>query len=107
MKARRFLRRTPDAIVLAQWADEASAAADAFVSSGGLGAAALTTAELRVLQSLPTHLSLREIAAAMRVSENTVKTQAHAIYRKLDASSRSEAVDRAQALGLLEVRRAA
>jgi len=67
----------------------------------------LTTAELRVLQSLPTHLSLREIAAAMRVSENTVKTQAHAIYRKLDASSRSEAVDRAQALGLLEVRRAA
>ncbi|MFL5847771.1 MAG: LuxR C-terminal-related transcriptional regulator [Solirubrobacteraceae bacterium] len=107
VKARRFLRRTPDAIVLAQWADEASAAADAFVSSGGVGAAALTTAELRVLQSLPTHLSLREIAAAMRVSENTVKTQAHAIYRKLDASSRSGAVDRARALGLLEVRRAA
>jgi LuxR family maltose regulon positive regulatory protein len=60
-----------------------------------------------VLQSLPTHLSLREIAAVMRVSENTVKTQAHAIYRKLDASSRSEAVDRAQALGLLEIPRAA
>jgi LuxR family maltose regulon positive regulatory protein len=107
VKARRFLRRTPDAIVLGQWADEASAAADAFVSPGGVGAAALTTAELRVLQSLPTHLSLREIAAAMRVSENTVKTQAHAIYRKLDASSRSEAVDRGQALGLLDVRRAA
>src|SRR3954470_6171247 len=107
VKARRFLRRTPDAIVLAQWVDEASAATDAFVSSRGVGAAALTTAELRVLQSLPTHLSLREIAAAMRVSENTVKTQAHAIYRKLDASSRSGAVDRAQALGLLDVRRAA
>jgi LuxR family transcriptional regulator, maltose regulon positive regulatory protein len=107
VRARRFLRRTPDAIVLAQWLDEASAAADAFVGSGGVGAAALTTAELRVLQSLPTHLSLREIAAAMRVSENTVKTQAHAIYRKLDASSRSEAVDRASALGLLDVRRAA
>jgi LuxR family maltose regulon positive regulatory protein len=107
VKARRFLRRTPDAIVLGQWADEAAAAADAYVSSGGVGAAALTTAELRVLQSLPTHLSLREIAAVMRVSENTVKTQAHAIYRKLDASSRSEAVDRAEALGLLDVRRAA
>ena len=106
-QARRFLWRTPDAIVLGQWVDDASAAADAFLSSGGVGAAALTTAELRVLQSLPTHLSLREIAAAMRVSENTVKTQAHAIYRKLDASSRSEAVDRAQALGLLDVRRAA
>jgi LuxR family maltose regulon positive regulatory protein len=106
-QARRFLARTPDAIVLGRWADAASAAADAFVSTGGVGAAALTTAELRVLQSLPTHLSLREIAAAMRVSENTVKTQAHAIYRKLDASSRSEAVDRASALGLLDLRRAA
>jgi len=106
-QARRFLRQTPDAMVLGRWADEASAAADAFVSSGGIGAAALTTAELRVLQSLPTHLSLREIAAAMRASENTVKTQAHAIYRKLDASARSEAVDRASALGLLDMRRAA
>src|SRR3954453_8659417 len=51
VKARRFLRRAPDGIVLAQWAHEASAAADAFVSSGSVGAAALTTAELRVLQS--------------------------------------------------------
>jgi ATP/maltotriose-dependent transcriptional regulator MalT len=30
-----------------------------------------------------------------------VKTQAIAVYRKLDVSSRSEAVDRAQELGLL------
>jgi LuxR family transcriptional regulator, maltose regulon positive regulatory protein len=36
------------------------------------------------------------------VSANTVKTQAHAVYRKLDASSRSEAVDRAVAIGLVD-----
>ena len=45
-----------------------------------------------MLQLLPTHLSFREMAAGLHVSANTVKTHAHAVYRKLDASSRSEAV---------------
>ena len=36
------------------------------------------------------------------VSANTVKSQAQAVYRKLDASSRSQAVARARELGLLE-----
>jgi ATP/maltotriose-dependent transcriptional regulator MalT len=36
------------------------------------------------------------------VSANTVKTQAHAVYRKLDASSRSSAVTRARTVGLLD-----
>jgi LuxR family transcriptional regulator, maltose regulon positive regulatory protein len=106
-EASRHLARTPDAVVLQRWLDQGCSANDAFVDSGRAGSATLTTAELRVLQSLPTHLSLREIAESMRVSQNTVKTQAHAVYRKLDASSRSEAVDRAQALGLLDLRRAA
>jgi hypothetical protein len=38
----------------------------------------------------------------MVLSTNTVKTQAKSIYRKLDASSRSEAVERAREFGLLE-----
>jgi len=50
---------------------------------------------------LPTHLSFREIAKRLHVSSNTVKSQAHAVYRKLDASSRSEAVTRASEAGLL------
>jgi LuxR family maltose regulon positive regulatory protein len=62
----------------------------------------LTTAELRILGFLPTHLSFREIAGRLFVSANTVKTQAHAVYRKLDAASRSEAVTRATQLGLLD-----
>ena len=46
----------------------------------------LTTAELRVLQFLPTHLSFPEIAEQLNVSANTVKTHSRAVYRKLDAS---------------------
>jgi LuxR family transcriptional regulator, maltose regulon positive regulatory protein len=61
----------------------------------------LTPAELRTLQFLPSHLSFREIAERSFVSPNTVKTQAQAIYRKLGASSRAEAVDRADVAGLL------
>jgi LuxR family maltose regulon positive regulatory protein len=61
----------------------------------------LTAAELRVLQLLRTHLSFREMAAGLHVSANTVKTHAHAVYRKLDACSRSEAVARARDAGLL------
>jgi LuxR family transcriptional regulator, maltose regulon positive regulatory protein len=34
------------------------------------------------------------------VSQHTVKTQAVSVYRKLGASSRSQAVQRAQQLGL-------
>ena len=46
--------------------------------------ASLTAAELRILRFLPTHLSFREIAERTFVSANTVKTQANAVYRKLD-----------------------
>ena len=62
----------------------------------------LTTAELRILRFLPTHLSFREIAERVHVSANTVKSQANAVYRKLDVSCRSEAVSRARQLGLLD-----
>ena len=67
-----------------------------------LGPSSLTTAELRVLRLLPTHLSFREIAGKLHVSANTIKTQAHAVYRKLDASSRTEAVAGARQVGLLD-----
>jgi LuxR family transcriptional regulator, maltose regulon positive regulatory protein len=56
---------------------------------------------------LPTHLSLPAIAKQLFVSPNTVKTHVRALYRKLDASSRSEAVSQAAAAGLLDGLRAA
>ena len=66
------------------------------------GASALTAAELRLLPLLATHLSFPEIAAEMFLSPNTVKSQAYSLYRKLGASSRSQAVSRSRDLALLE-----
>ncbi|MGH3421265.1 MAG: response regulator transcription factor, partial [Streptosporangiaceae bacterium] len=66
------------------------------------GASALTAAELRLLPLLCTHLSFPEIAAVMFLSPNTVKSQAYSLYRKLGASSRSQAVARSRDLALLE-----
>jgi LuxR family maltose regulon positive regulatory protein len=96
--AERIARRMPEAVVLRVWIDRALARA----KDAAGGPALLTTAELRILVFLPTHLSFREIAGRLFVSANTVKTQAHAVYRKLDAASRSEAVTRATEFGLLE-----
>lgn len=67
-----------------------------------LGSSTLTVAELRLLPLLATHLTFPDIAERMVLSTNTVKTQAKSIYRKLDASSRSEAVAQALEFGLLE-----
>ena len=66
------------------------------------GASALTAAELRLLPLLSTHLSFPQIAAEMVLSRYTIKSQAMSIYRKLGASSRSQAVARSRELGLLE-----
>jgi LuxR family maltose regulon positive regulatory protein len=101
-EASRLTRRVPDAVVLEQWLEESWAQADSFSAAAILGPSSLTTAELRVLRLLPTHLSFREIAARLQVSPNTIKTQAHAVYRKLDASSRTEAVSNARQVGLVD-----
>ncbi|HEV7774327.1 MAG TPA: LuxR C-terminal-related transcriptional regulator [Conexibacter sp.] len=98
----RALRQLPDAVVLHVWIEDAWARADAFAASAVRGPARLTLAELRVLRLLPSHFSLREIAGRLEVSANTVKTQAQAVYRKLDVSSRSEAVARAREVGLVD-----
>ena len=71
-------------------------------SPSALGASALTTAELRVLPMLSTHLSFREMGEEMFLSPNTVKSEAISLYRKLGASTRNQAVTRARELGLLD-----
>jgi LuxR family maltose regulon positive regulatory protein len=62
---------------------------------------ALTDRELAVLRMLNSQLSLREIGTTLEVSLNTIKTHAKSVYRKLDVSSRSDAVGRARELGFL------
>jgi LuxR family maltose regulon positive regulatory protein len=55
-----------------------------------------------VLKSLRSHLTLGEIAGELYISRNTVKTQVAAVYRKLHASTRTEAVRTGRLLGLLD-----
>jgi LuxR family transcriptional regulator, maltose regulon positive regulatory protein len=100
-EASRLARKTPDAVIFGVWFDRAWAYMDTVAESSLSGPSALTIAELRVLRFLPSHRSFREIAGQLGVSANTVKTQAHAVYRKLGAASRSEAVARASEAGLL------
>jgi LuxR family transcriptional regulator, maltose regulon positive regulatory protein len=99
--ASRLARRSPGVVVFRRWFDEAWDQFDARAESALAGVASLTTAELRVLRFLPTHYSFHEIAERLQVSSNTVKTHVHAVYRKLDASSRSEAVAHATRAGLV------
>jgi LuxR family transcriptional regulator, maltose regulon positive regulatory protein len=70
----------------------------------GVAVPVLTSAELRVLQFLPSHLQMTQIGEHLFVSTNTVKTHVMAIYRKLGVRSRSQAVIRGHELGLLEAR---
>jgi LuxR family transcriptional regulator, maltose regulon positive regulatory protein len=62
------------------------------VGSGGQ----LTDREQVLLKMLSSHLSYAEMAAELFLSVNTVKANLKAVYRKLGASSRSEAVRRAR-----------
>jgi LuxR family transcriptional regulator, maltose regulon positive regulatory protein len=103
-QASRHARRMPDAAVFRSWLDGAWSEIDGLGASALMGPSSLTMAELRILRFLPTHLSFREIGSRLHVSTNTVKSQAHAVYAKLGVASRSEAVARASALGLIEVR---
>jgi LuxR family maltose regulon positive regulatory protein len=57
--------------------------------------------ETEVLRYLPTMLTAREIADYLNVPVNTVKALMRAIYRKLNATSRRGAVDRARERGLI------
>jgi LuxR family transcriptional regulator, maltose regulon positive regulatory protein len=100
-QASRLARRTPDAAIFGHWFDEAWSRLDTLAETSLAGPSSLTIAELRILRFLPSHRSFREIASQLGVSANTVKTQAHAVYRKLGAASRSEAVARALEAGLL------
>ncbi len=92
----------PNALALRAAIDAAWGRADDLAAGALEDGEALTLAELRVLRFLPSYLTLRQIAARLHVSTNTVKTQAHAVYRKLGVSSRSGAVERAAEIGLVD-----
>ena len=96
------ISQRPELGTLREQADELRDRLASVASFDDGWASTLTAAELRLLPLLTTHLTFREIAERLYVSRNTVKTQAISVYRKLDASSRSEAIERALELGLVD-----
>jgi LuxR family maltose regulon positive regulatory protein len=107
--ARALLRRVSDIFrvrprlgVLVERHAELDRRTRALSEPEGRWASSLTPAEQRLLPLLATHLSFREIGERLFVSRNTVKTQAIAVYRKFGVTSRSAAIERAAALGLIE-----
>jgi LuxR family maltose regulon positive regulatory protein len=98
-QARDVLRHRPDLGILAIQVEGLRSKVDTSRNEI-VGVSSLTPAELRLLPLLSTHLSFREIGERLYVSQHTVKTQAMSVYRKLGVSSRGQAVQRLQELGL-------
>ncbi len=96
-----ILRRRPQLGVLPEAVRELQTRLDAAARVAG-GPSTLTPAELRVLPFLSTNLTFEEIGDRLMSSRHTIKSHAISIYGKLGASSRSEAVDVAVEVGLLE-----
>ena len=63
--------------------------------------AELTERELDVLRLLVGELSTTEIAQRLYVAPSTVRTQVKFVYRKLEVSSRKQAVQEARLKGLI------
>ena len=61
----------------------------------------ITDREGTVLRFLPSLLTTVDIAQELCLSPNTVKTHIRSIYRKLDVTTRRDAVRRARELGLM------
>ena len=81
--------------------DQLPAPAQAELQAPVLVVEPLTEREREVLVHLSGLLSTAEVASAMYISVNTVKTHLRSIYRKLAATHRNEAVRRARQLGLI------
>jgi LuxR family transcriptional regulator, maltose regulon positive regulatory protein len=100
-EARGILRHCPDpGPVVATWlADEQRAEAVRTRQEGLIEP--LTERELTILRLLSAPTPQRELASALFVTPNTLKTHLRAIYRKLGAESRGDAVIRARERGLI------
>jgi LuxR family maltose regulon positive regulatory protein len=100
LQAQGILQQRPDLGVLPAQAGELEARL-ATIEARAAGPSALTAAELRLLPLLTTHMPVPEIAAELFLSPHTVKSEMKSIYRKLGATTRTQAVTRSRELGLL------
>ncbi|HKD88276.1 MAG TPA: LuxR C-terminal-related transcriptional regulator [Streptosporangiaceae bacterium] len=69
--------------------------------AGSHPAALLTESELAVLRFLPSHMTNQEIAEALFLSINTIKTHLSSVYRKLGVANRRQAIAQGRRLDLL------
>ena len=69
--------------------------------AGSHPAALLTDSELAVLRFLPSHMTNQEIAEALFLSINTIKTHLSSVYRKLGVANRRQAIAQGRRLDLL------
>jgi LuxR family maltose regulon positive regulatory protein len=69
--------------------------------AGTQPAALLTDSELAVVRFLPSHMTNQEIAEALFLSINTIKTHLSSVYRKLGVANRRQAIAQARRLELL------
>jgi DNA-binding CsgD family transcriptional regulator len=100
-EARGILRHCADpGPVVITWLAEEQRAAAARTRQEGL-IEPLTDREVTILRLLPAPSSLRQIASELFIAPNTLKTHLRAIYRKLGAESREEAVIRGRESGLI------
>jgi len=76
------------------------AESDAFASS--LESVQLTARENEILQLISAGLSNKQIEETLLVSKNTVRTHIKNLYNKLDVNSRTQAVQKARQLALLD-----
>jgi LuxR family transcriptional regulator, maltose regulon positive regulatory protein len=100
-QARELIEQSTDPGVLPAILQQTRRALDTAPHRQITATAPLTERELAVLRLLPAQLSAREIGRELYVSVHTVRSQVQAVYRKLHASNRAEAIARARQLGLL------
>jgi LuxR family maltose regulon positive regulatory protein len=101
-----LLRSLPAGAALKPYVDELSVRAEAAGASskgpaGPMPGGLLSGRELTVLRLLASRLTTTEIAGALFVSPNTLKSHMKSIYRKLDVNSRPDAVRDGEARGLI------
>lgn len=100
-RVERLLREIPLGTVHPQLERTLDLLAPPLPTDAGRAGIRLTSRELTLLELLPTHLTKAEIGERLFLSVNTVKSNLRMLYRKLDATTRAEAIEAARRAGLL------
>jgi two-component system response regulator DesR len=95
-----FISKDWPAVEIAKLVRMVGAGMEVFRESRNSSLPSLTDRESEILGLIAGGATNREIASALYLSPHTIKEQTSALYRKLGARNRAEAVERAQRLGL-------